>query len=228
MIIWIILLVIVISVVYVGVRVFLQMKTGTAALSQYELSADSDKEFFVDPKTGKHYDKMAYEAYLHRMVHNMTEQQMTSLLNQYGGRDNIWNEKMCEAIRLEQAQRAEAAERAAEESEIVEEQINADIAPFFWVEQSTGASVGLSTGEYLQDLFESNGMDGTGSDWDRLAKAFVNDYTDLRGKLQFDSQADMFCVYSRDAAAVKKFAYEFRAACEDREAAQKLFGRIAQ
>ena len=62
----------------------------------------------------------------------------------------------------------------------------------------------------------------------RLAKAFVNDYTDLRGKLQFDSQADMFCVYARDAVAVKKFAYEFRAACEDREAAQKLFGRIAQ
>ena len=225
---WIIFILFALCVAYVTMRVMLKMKGSTAALERFELPEDSDKDFFVDPKTGKHYDTEAYNAYLHAMVQNMTDQQLNRLVGQYGGRDNIWNEKMCEAIRTEQTARAEKAAREEEENEVVEEKINADIAPFFWVEQSTGASVGLSCGEYLQEQFESHGMDGSGSDWDRLAKAFVNDDTDLRGKLQFDSQADMFCVYARDAAAVKKFAYAFRAACEDGEKVQKLFNHLTE
>lgn len=225
---WIIGAVIVVAVVYVCLRIFLQMRTGTAALAQFELPEDSDKESFVDPKTGRRYDSAAYEAYLSRMVHNMTDQQMQNLLNQYGGRDNIWNQKMCDAIRVEQDKRADAAELAAEESEILEEEINEEIAPFFWVVQSTGASVGLSCGECLRDLFAEHGMTGSGSDWDSLAKTFISERADLRGKLQFDSQADLFCVYSRDTAAVKQFAYEFRGVCEDRAAAQQLFERMAR
>lgn len=213
---------------FITIRGYLRLKGGSAALAQFELPEDSDKEYFEDPKTGKRYDKATYESYLHRMMHNMSDAQMQSLLNQYGGRDNIWNQKMCDAIRKEQADRAEAAERAAEESEIFEEEINEEIAPFFWVVQSTGASVGLSCGTYLQDLFAGHGMTGSGSDWDRLAKTFISERADLRGKLQFDSQADLFCVYSKDTAAVKQFAYEFRGVCEDRAAAQQLFDRMAR
>lgn len=223
---WIIIIVIALVVAYVTLRVFLKMNGGGATLAQFELPEDSDKESFLDPKTGKRYDKEAYEAYLQRMVHSMTDQQLTSLIRQYGNRSDIWNEKMCEVIRLERAQRAEAVEQVAEEHEIEEDQINAEIAPFFWVEQSTGASVGLSCGEYMQELFESNGMAGTEKDWDRLAKAFVNDDADLRGKLQFDSQEDMFCVYSRDAQALEKFILAFRETCEDREKIQDLFNRV--
>ena len=44
---WIIGAVIVAAVVYVCLRIFLQMRTGTAALAQFELPEDSDKESFV-------------------------------------------------------------------------------------------------------------------------------------------------------------------------------------
>ena len=226
--IWIIYVVIAVVVAYVVLRVFAQLRGGAAAVARFELSADSDKESFTDPKTGKRYDKQGYDAYLKHTVQNMTDQQLNSLLTQYGGRDNIWNEKMCEAIRAEQARRREAAEAAEAESEEAAEEINEEIAPFFWVEQSTGASVGLSCGEYLQEQFERHGMDGNGSDWDRLAKAFLKTKTDLRGKIRFDSQQDLFCVYSRDAAAVKTFIYGFRAACETESEREELFGRLTE
>ena len=82
--IWIIIIVIAAVVGYVALRVFLKVNGGGVTQAQFELPEDSDKEFFVDPKTGKHYDKAAYEAYLHGMVQNMTEQQLASLINQYG------------------------------------------------------------------------------------------------------------------------------------------------
>ena len=60
------------------------------------------------------------------------------------------------------------------------------------------------------------GLQGTGFDWDQLAKRYVEEQAPaLKGKLEFDSQKDLFSVYARDEAALRTFIRGFREACED-------------
>lgn len=227
--IWILLLALVVAVIatMITMRVYLKTKGGMATVKQFELPEGSDKEFFEDPSTGKKYDKEAYDAYLKKMVQRMTEPQMQNLLRQYGTRADIWNQMMCGALRDEQARRAEAEEQKSIEAEDRLEEINETIAPFFWVEQVGGASVGLETGTYLQDVFATRaaeGFEGNGYDWNSLAEVFLREQApSLRSKLQFESEAGMFSVYSRDLSALRKFIYAFKEACEDRERIQDLF-----
>ena len=219
----IIIILLVIIFVLLIVRIMMQSKR-TAA--QFELPEDTDKEYFVDPKNGKKYDREAYLKYMGRTAQGLSVAQLQNMIRQREGRGDIWNELMCEAMRAELERRDTAAEQAEEIAEDREEEISEDIEPFFWVEQSVGASVGLTTGEYLQELFDARGVDGIGKDWDMVAKTYLNDQSNLRGSIQFDSQEDMFCAYSRDAAALKKFIYGFYAVCEDREKAEALFKRV--
>lgn len=212
-----------VGIAFVSVRVYAQIKGSQAAVAQFELPADSDKESFMDPKTGKRYDKAGYDAYLQKTVERMTSPQLEKLITQYGGQNDVWNQLMCEAIRAEQARRAEAEESAVSENEEEAEEINEEIAPFFWVEQSTGASVGLTVGTYLQEELTS------GRDWDKLAKCFLREQNSrVLGKLEFDSQEDMFSVYSRDTAALRKFAGDFKALCEDPGQCAALLEKLSQ
>lgn len=201
-------------------------------VQRFELGPEEEgeRESFMDPKTGKRYDKNAYNAYLKVTVQKLTDQQLSNMANQYGQREDIWSQLMCEAVRAEEARRAEAAAEQAEEEDTLSAEMNdGSIAPFFWVEQQTGASVGLTTGEYLQDLFEAHHMAGSGADWDRLAKLFLREQNaGLRRKLEFDSQEDLFSVYSRDVEALEQFIETFRDVCEDTDSVSALLDRLAE
>ena len=48
---------------FIIVRIFTNARSGKA-LAQFELPADSDKESFLDQKTGKRYDREAYQSCL--------------------------------------------------------------------------------------------------------------------------------------------------------------------
>ena len=223
---WMILLFVVIVLVivlkaYIGVR-------SNKAVERFLLPKGSDKEFFEDPKSGKKYDKEAYTAHLNAYVKNFQDAQLQSIYNARNARNDIWNQLLCEAAKEELLRRANAEDADGDAAEEELEEIDEKIAPFFWVEQSTGASIGLTTGEYLQDLFDKYDMAGTGADWDHIAQVFLQDYPKLNGHIQFDSQNDMFCAYGRDAVDVKKFAYVFQAACENHEEAEALFCRAAK
>ena len=68
----------------------------------------------------------------------------------------------------------------------------------------------------LQSVCTRQGLQGTGFDWDQLAKRYVEEQAPaLKGKLEFDSQEDLFSVYARDEAALRTFIRGFREACED-------------
>lgn len=112
--------------------------------------------------------------------------------------------------------------------EITEEFKN-EIAPFFWVEQSNGASVCLNAGEYLQEVFETRsdeGFEGSGYDWSSLAQVFLDEEClELREKINFDPEADMFCAYSKDKDALADFILRFKRACEDKSLILDLFSR---
>ena len=224
--IWIIGAIVIILVFVLATRAV--KRNASNAIARFELPLDSDKESFMDSATGKRYDKEAYEAYLDSLGRHMQDAQLQMLLKQRSGKTDIWNQMLCDALRAEVARR-EALRQQEDDAEAEEEaDFNDEIAPFFWVDQETGASVGLSAGEYLQDVFATRaeeGFTGSGSDWDSLAKAYLQDQPALRAKLQFDSQEDLFSVYCRDSKTLEKFILGFKEACEDHEGILKLFAQ---
>lgn len=235
---WIIGIIVGLVIIFAGIKAFLQMK-GTGAMAQFELPAGSDKAFYEDPKTGKKYDKEAYDRYLKETARRLSDQQIQTIINQRRGRSDLWNTLLCDALRAELNARANAdADEEEDEEEEVEAysgeedeegvSINEEIAPFFWVDQETGASVGLTPGAYLKDVFATRaqeGFTGNGYDWNSLARAYLADEPALHAKLQFDSQEDLFSVYCRDSDTLETFIYGFKAACEDHERIMKLFAQ---
>ena len=198
-------------------------------VQRFELSPEEEeeRESFMDPKTGKRYDKNAYNAYLKVTVQKLTDQQLSNMANQYGQREDIWSQLMCQAVRAEEARRAEAVQAHTEHAEETANEMDGAIAPFFWVEQDVGASVGLTTGEYLQELFSAQGLTGSAADWERLAKLYVREQNaGLGRKLEFESQDDLFSVYSRDTEALEQFIETFRNLCEDEDAVGALLARL--
>jgi len=112
----------------------------------------------------------------------------------------------------------------------ITEQFEKEIAPFFWVEQSSSVSVCLTVDNaYLQEVFDTRaeeGFIGNGYDWESLARVFLEEQcSDLCGKISFDPEADMFCAYSDDKDALANFILQFKKACEDRTLILDLFRR---
>ncbi|MCM1579246.1 MAG: immunity 51 family protein [Ruminococcus sp.] len=97
-----------------------------------------------------------------------------------------------------------------------------DILPFTILDLDGSYSLILASGSgYLEDIFETRADEGllpNGYGWEALAMAFIEnccpEYEDL---LDFDSEAGMFCAYSKDEETLKNFAAAFKAACDDRE-----------
>ena len=112
----------------------------------------------------------------------------------------------------------------------VTKQFENEIAPFYWVEQSDGASVCLTVGgRYLQEVFDTRaeeGFIGNGYDWSSLAQVFLDEKcSGVQEKIHFDPEADMFCAYSKDKDALADFALRFKKACEDNALISDLFSR---
>ena len=111
----------------------------------------------------------------------------------------------------------------------ITEKIEKEISPFFWVDHDESASVCLDVGAYLQDVFdtrEDEGFEGNGYDWASLAQVFVNECClDLQEKVDFDPEAGMFCVYSKDKDSLLDFIIRFKKACEDKTLILDLFSR---
>lgn len=104
-----------------------------------------------------------------------------------------------------------------------------EIAPFFWTEHENSVSVCLVVGEYLQDVFDSRadeGFEGGGYDWESLARVFLEEkLPDLIDRVEFDSEAGMFCAFSKDPESLQSFILEFKKACENRVIIMDLFSR---
>ena len=103
------------------------------------------------------------------------------------------------------------------------------IKPFFFVEHENTASLCLNVGEYKREVFEERedeGFEGSGYDWQSLAIVFLDEKVpELKDAIDFDSEASMFCAYSSDIEALKKFALSFQEACEDDKLIKALFSR---
>lgn len=106
------------------------------------------------------------------------------------------------------------------------EDLKKQILPFVWVEHEEKASVVLDANGYLQEVFDAQGFEGSGYDWEGLAKVFLDEEcSDLSERIDFDSEAGMFCVFSEDTEALQEFICSFKEACEDRPLIQDLLSR---
>ncbi len=101
------------------------------------------------------------------------------------------------------------------------------IEPFFWVQHSDSVSMCLNVGSYKEDLFKiraGEGFEGSGYDWTSLAKVFIDENApELKDIIRFDPEGSMFCAYSSNEEALKKFATLFKQACEEDSGIQSLF-----
>ena len=104
-------------------------------------------------------------------------------------------------------------------------EINSKITPFLWVNAGR-VSVIFNTGdEFRESIFETSDREGSGYDWEALAKVFIIERApELKGKIKYDSEAGMFCALG-SKKALKEFAYAFRDFCEDKTAMMDLLSR---
>ena len=106
---------------------------------------------------------------------------------------------------------------------------NDQIAPFSWIEHDDGsASVTMYTShKYKKKLFKSRkkeGAIGSGYDWESLAQAFIQELTpDLHQAICFDSEHLMFCAYSSDINALRRFVLMFKETCENDNLIANIF-----
>lgn len=111
----------------------------------------------------------------------------------------------------------------------ITEQFEEEIHPFVWGKGHSGAFVCLGAGKYLQEIFDTRadeGFIGNGYDWGSLAQVFLDEKcSDLRDKITFDPEADMFCAISDDEEAMADFILRFKGACEDKALILDLFSR---
>ena len=108
-------------------------------------------------------------------------------------------------------------------------EVQQEIAPFSWVEHKDYGSVCLEAGVYLQEVFDTRadeGFEGSGYDWESLARVYLEKkLPDLADSLQFDPEAGMFCVYSKQPEDLLAFIRGFKCACEDKPVILDLFCR---
>ena len=101
--------------------------------------------------------------------------------------------------------------------------------PFFWVEHEKHDSVCLYAGEFKNEIFQlrsNEGFEGGGYDWASLAEVFLSEkMPELENEIEFDPEAGMFCAYSSNAEALKKFALGFRSMCNDDIMMKDLFSK---
>jgi hypothetical protein len=98
-----------------------------------------------------------------------------------------------------------------------------DIAPLCWTEGRGEFDLGMEADALPNGIFAKAGWIGTGLDWERLARTFLQA---LRPEdvpfLQFASSRQAFFCSSRDRALLRRFALDFRDLCADEERAVEL------
>lgn len=111
--------------------------------------------------------------------------------------------------------------------------IKSRIEPFVWIDMENGQwVVSLDAGNYRELFFQGHSEqfesdNGNGYDWEFLAEMFLEScFPEMIGSIQFDSEADEFCMYSDQKNALEVFALEFKKITDDLEIMEEVWNNI--
>ena len=95
-----------------------------------------------------------------------------------------------------------------------------DIAPFFFIQHHPFAlSLLLRSGDSCKmDIFNKLGVEGSSKDWEILTKGIIKEWEENNSGMDmfhFDSDEDIFCVFSQYIDDLMLLAKMLRAACND-------------
>ncbi len=105
-----------------------------------------------------------------------------------------------------------------------------DIAPFFFVDHHPYALsllLKISDG-FKADTFHKMGLKGSSKDWETLVTGFIDEWEEENSGVNmfhFDSDEDVFCVYSQYIDDISLFSRLLRAACNDEKQMHDYFER---
>lgn len=96
------------------------------------------------------------------------------------------------------------------------------VAPFFFVEHHPYAiSLLLKIGDgFKAEFFQKMGLSASSRDWETLVLGFIDRWEEENSGEDlfcFDSDRDVFCVYSQYIDDMSLFSRELRQACDDEE-----------
>lgn len=108
-----------------------------------------------------------------------------------------------------------------------------DIAPFFFVDHHPYALsllLKISDG-FKSDTFRKVGLKGSSKDWETLVTGFIEEWEKNNSGVDmfhFDSDEDVFCVYSQYIDDIILFSRLLRAACNDEKRMHDYLNRGSQ
>ncbi|MBR1736362.1 MAG: hypothetical protein IJ736_05030 [Firmicutes bacterium] len=103
-----------------------------------------------------------------------------------------------------------------------------ELEPFTYFRENNKFYIILEIdGEYRKEIFEQFGYNGTGDDWEELAKYYIaKNMPELLEMVEFDSESGTFVALCRKGKPFKKFLKEFKNACEDDETMSEMLGNV--
>jgi hypothetical protein len=108
--------------------------------------------------------------------------------------------------------------------------VSTDISPFEVIETTPGKfSLLLSDFEPANEVFEDAGVDGGGYDWEAVARHIVeNVETELEERVEFDSEASMFCAYGEDKEALLALGASLAKLFRNHKALAKIIDAVGE
>lgn len=113
--------------------------------------------------------------------------------------------------------------------------INDIIEPFEWIDMRDGkGTVSLDAGSYREIFFQRHSEqfecdNGNGYDWEYFAEMYLEScFPEMIGKIQFDSEADEFCMYSDERSVLEEFSIELKKVTDDLENMEEIWSIIGE
>lgn len=104
-----------------------------------------------------------------------------------------------------------------------------DIAPFFIIQHhpySLSLLLKIDKG-FKADVFNKAGLEGNSADWEALTKSLIKEYEENNsgeGLFRFDSDEDVFCVFSQYVDDLMMLAKIISATCNDEKLMRSYLG----
>ena len=91
------------------------------------------------------------------------------------------------------------------------------ILPFKLIETDGELSLTLSEFSLTEQMFDDIGHSGGGYGWECVVKQIVEEVSSLRDRLDFDSEAGMFCAVSSDQSALEELGQILSSLINDKD-----------